>query len=62
MIQSILAGDLRSAATVAENHLLLADAAFLRLRGGVDVERALEYYRRAGAARYAREAEELLAA
>jgi hypothetical protein len=62
MMKSILASDLRSAAAVAESHLLLADAAFLRLKGGEDVERALAFYRAAGATRYVREAEKLLAA
>ena len=61
-MKSILAGDLRSAAAVAESHLLLADAAFLRLKGGVDVERALAFYREAGASRHERDAERLVAA
>lgn len=62
MMLSIRVGDLRAAAAVADSHLLLADAAFLRLKGGVDVERALAFYRKAGAPRYIREAERLVAA
>jgi class 3 adenylate cyclase/tetratricopeptide (TPR) repeat protein len=61
MMRAIFTGDLAGAADLAEEHLLLADAAFLRLKGGVDLERALEFYRRAGADRYVREAEELAA-
>jgi hypothetical protein len=61
MMQSVLAGDLGAAATMAESRLLLSDAAFLRLKGGVDVDRARAYYLGAGATRYVREAEALLA-
>jgi hypothetical protein len=61
MLTAVLDGKLGAAASVAEERLLLSQAAFLRLKGAVDVDRALDFYRRAGATRYARAAEALIA-
>jgi class 3 adenylate cyclase len=61
MLTAVLDGKLGAAAAVAEERLLWSQAAFLRLKGAVDVDGALDFYRRAGATRYAREAEELIA-
>ena len=60
MIKQILGGNLAGAADTADDQLLFAEAAFLRLKGGVDIQRALDFYRRAGAPGYVREAEALL--
>jgi class 3 adenylate cyclase/tetratricopeptide (TPR) repeat protein len=61
MVTQVLSGNLAGAADIADDQLLPADAAFLRLKGGTDVQRALDFYRRAGAMRYVREAEALIA-
>jgi tetratricopeptide (TPR) repeat protein len=67
MMRPMLQGDLLTAASRAEEHLLLPDAAWLRLqaaRGGdmSGLDQALVFYEDAGASRYIREAGELAAA
>ena len=65
MVRPMLEGDLLTVATRAEQHLLLPDAAWLRLQAAragdtSQLEKALAFYRAAGATRYVREAERLL--
>jgi hypothetical protein len=62
LVRAIFERDLVTAASRAEERGLLPDAAFLRLKGRVEVERALAFYRQVGATRYVAEAEKLLAA
>ena len=67
MVRPILEGDLPTAAARAQERHLLPDAAWLRLQAAragdtTHLDQALTFYRQAGATRYVREAEELLAA
>jgi hypothetical protein len=67
LVLPILEDDLLVAAGRAEDHLLLPDAAWLRLQAAragdtSQLDRALASYREAGATRYIGEAEKLIAA
>jgi hypothetical protein len=67
MVKPILQADLLTAAALADEHLLLPDAAWLRLQAAragdtSQLDQALAFYRAAGATRYVREAEKRVTA